>query len=247
MKNYSVIIVEDEPHAQGQLKSLLGRQPDMQLVGQAFDLNKANELVAELRPDLVFCDVDLPPGNAFDWLSTYQRLPFSIIFTTSYDTYAIKAFRIAAVDYLLKPLEEEELIKALEKFRARQSIENSLDHVQQLLQNLNASQDKKKIALPTLSGYLFIPIDEIVRCESDNTYTTFFTTKEKPVIVSRTLKECEQMLADQGFFRIHNSHLINLAYIREYIKGEGGQVKMEDGSVVDVSRRRKDEFMKLIR
>jgi two-component system, LytTR family, response regulator len=119
--------------------------------------------------------------------------------------------------------------------------------VRQLLANLNQSNQKQKIALPTFSGYVFVPIDEIIRCESDNTYTTFYTLNQKPMIVSRTLKECEQLLASQRFFRIHNSHLINLAFVREYIKGEGGQVKMEDGSYVDVSRRRKDEFLRLIR
>ena len=241
------MIVEDEPHAQEQLKNLLIKHPDLHLTGQAFDLQKASELVSQVQPDLVFCDVDLPPENAFDWLATYQSLPFAIIFTTSYDAYAIKAFRLSAVDYLLKPLMEEELTKALEKFRSRENMVSDFSHVQHLLQNLHQPKEKRKIALPTLSGYLFMPIDEIIRCESENTYTTFFSRKEKPVIVSRTLKECEQMLSDHGFFRIHNSHLINLAYIREYIKGEGGQVKMEDGSVVDVSRRRKDEFMKMIR
>jgi two-component system LytT family response regulator len=154
---------------------------------------------------------------------------------------------LAAIDYLLKPLVESELVQALEKFRNKMQKNSNFDHVQELLDNLSKSNQKKRVALPTLSGYLFVPIQEIIRCESDNTYTTFYLIDKKTIIVSKTLKECEMMLLEQGFYRIHNSHLINLAYVKEYIKGEGGQVKMEDGSYVDVSRRRKDEFLKTIR
>ncbi|WP_373520940.1 LytR/AlgR family response regulator transcription factor [Aquiflexum sp.] len=247
MKKYNVIIVEDEKAAQDQLIAMLGKHPDLHLSGQSFNLEEASRMVSQYEPDLIFCDVDLPPGNAFDWLMGLPSIPFSIIFTTSYDTYAIRAFRLAAVDYLLKPLMEEELNQALDKFRAKNQKANSLDHVQELLNNLNKSPQKKKIALPTLSGYLFVPIREIIRCESDNTYTTFHLIDKKTIIVSKTLKECETMLLEQDFFRVHNSHLINLAYVKEYLKGEGGQVKMEDGSYVDVSRRRKDEFLKKIR
>lgn len=247
MQTFTAIIVEDEPHAQAQLKQLLEKHTDILIAGQAYNLADAGNLVEKVKPDLVFSDVDLPPGNAFDWLATYPKLPFSVIFTTSYDTYAIQAFRLAAVDYLLKPLLQGDLDKALERFRSQEQRNVGFNQVRQLLENLNQSQQKQKIALPTFSGYVFVPIDEIIRCESDNTYTTFYTLHQKPMIVSRTLKECEQLLASQRFFRIHNSHLINLAYVREYIKGEGGQVKMEDGSYVDVSRRRKDEFLRLIR
>lgn len=247
MQTFTAIIVEDEPHAQAQLKQLLEKQPDILIAGQAYNLADAALLVEKVKPDLVFSDVDLPPGNAFEWLAEYPKLPFSVIFTTSYDTYAIQAFRLAAVDYLLKPLLQGDLDKALERFRSQEQRNAGFNQVRQLLENLNQSQQKQKIALPTFSGYVFVPIDEIIRCESDNTYTTFYTLHQKPMIVSRTLKECEQLLSSQRFFRIHNSHLINLAYVREYIKGEGGQVKMEDGSYVDVSRRRKDEFLRLIR
>jgi two-component system LytT family response regulator len=247
MKKYKVIIIEDEAAAQSHLKALLEKYPDLQLVGQAFNLEDASHLVSKAEPDLAFCDVDLPPGNAFDWLSGFESIPFSIIFTTSYDTYATRAFRLAAVDYLLKPLMETELDQALEKFRSKLQKGSNFDHVQELLNNLHKSIPKKKVALPTLSGYLFVPIEDIIRCESDNTYTTFHLIDKKTIIVSKTLKECEQMLLEQGFFRVHNSHLINLSYIKEYLKGEGGQVKMEDGSYVDVSRRRKDEFLKNIR
>lgn len=246
MKNFRVLIVEDEEAAQAQLKQMLQPHTDLSVVGQAFNLEDASLMVENLKPDLVFSDVDLPPGNAFDWLASYPSLPFSVIFTTSYDGYAIKAFRLAAVDYLLKPLIKKELDLALEKFRSSSEQKDGQSQIQQLLDNLQPNT-KKKIALPTLHGYLFVPVGDIIRCQSDNTYTTFFIHGEKPVIVSRTLKECEQILLPHGFYRVHNSHLINLDFVREYIKGEGGQVKMEDGSYVDVSRRRKEEFLKMIR
>lgn len=247
MKKYKVLIVEDERHAQERLKELLSRQPDFNLCGQAFNLSEAYDLATLHQPDLVFSDVELPPGNAFDWLIKYDELPFDIIFTTSYDAFALQAFRLSAVDYLLKPLDEAELVNAIQKFRERHASADTAFNIREMLHNLQQPNHLKKIALPTLSGFLFMQIKDIVRCESDNSYTTFYTLDKKKIVVSRTLKECEQMLLEHGFFRVHNSHLINLDYIVEYIKGEGGQVRMEDGSVVDVSRRRKDEFLRLIK
>jgi two-component system LytT family response regulator len=247
MKLFKVLIVEDEPHAQTHLSGLLTQFPDLQVCGQAYSIDEAESLVKSCEPDLLFCDVELPPGNSLDWLSGYGSLPFDVIFTTSYDTFAIQAFRLSAVDYLLKPLDRAQLDVAVQRFRQRNTQEDRRENLTQLLSNLQQPQNLKKIALPTLSGFTFMTIDQIVRCESDNTYTTFYTADRKKMVVSRTLKECEQLLLEHGFFRIHNSHLINLHYIKEYIKGDGGQVKMDDGSVVDVSRRRKDEFLRWFR
>lgn len=242
--SYRVVIVEDEKHAQETLTALLHGQPEFELAGVASSIDEARTLVPALKPDLVFCDVMLPPHTSFEWLKTYNHLPFEIIFTTSFEEYAIKAFRLAAVDYLLKPLSIEEFLIALEKFKARKRSGETTDHIRQLFANLNAPVAQARIALPTLTGFLFVPIKDIVRCESDNTYTTFFTLDKRTIIVSKTLKECERMLTDFNFYRVHNSHLINLDYITEYVKGEGGLVKMTDGSHVDVSRRRKEEFLK---
>lgn len=193
-------------------------------------------------------DVMLPPYTSFDLLNELKTIPFEIIFTTSFEEFAVKAFRLCAVDYLVKPVVKEELVAAVEKFKQRKSARETTTHIQTLLENIQATtSEHTKIALPTLTGYLFVKVNDIVRCESDNTYTTFFMTDKRKIVVSKTLKECEHMLTDYRFYRVHNSHLINLRYMTEYIKGEGGIVKMTDGSQIDVSRRRKDEFMQVLK
>jgi two-component system LytT family response regulator len=242
--NYRILIVEDEQHAQQTLITLLHKHPGFEVVGVASSTAEAHTLVAVLKPDLLISDVMLPPTTSFEWLQTLDALPFEIIFTTSFLEYAVKAFRLAAVDYLLKPISEEELAAALEKFKERKRGSEQNHNIRQLLANLNGAPAQSRIALPTLTGFLFVTIKDIVRCESDNTYTTFFTIDKQKIIVSKTLKECERLLSDYRFFRVHNSHLVCLDYIIEYIKGEGGFIKLTDGSHVEISRRRKEEFLK---
>lgn len=246
---YSVLILEDEKYQQDLLSSLLKEGfPEFMLAGIASSVDEAKALLEKHTPDLVFMDVVLPPHTSFDILHSLSSIPFEIIFTTSYEEYAVKAFRLSAIDYLLKPVDAVELRAALEKFKQKKSAQNSDGHIRNLLSNLRAKQgDHAKVALPTLTGFIFVPIKDIVRCESDNTYTTFFTLDKKKIVVSKTLKECEYMLAEYRFFRVHNSHLINLEYITEYIKGEGGIIKMSDGSQIDVSRRKKDEFLRQLK
>lgn len=244
---YKVLILEDEKHAQETLAGYLKEHADFELVGIANGIGEVQDLVDRLNPDLLFSDVMLPPHTSFDWLQTLSHFPFEIIFTTSFEEFAIKAFRMAAVDYLLKPIDKSEFEKALNKFRQKKKSGEDSDNILHLINNLKEKTNQTRIALPTMTGFLFVAIKDIVRCESDNTYTTFYMADKKKLVVSKTLKDCEQLLLDYRFFRVHNSHLINLEYITEYIKGEGGLVKMADGSHVDVSRRRKDEFLKMIR
>jgi two-component system, LytTR family, response regulator len=244
-KKHRILIVEDEPHAQENLKRLISQESDLDVVGIATTVDEADSLSKSLNPDLVFCDVMLPPHTSFDWLQKLENIPFELIFITSFEEFAVKAFRLAAIDYLIKPIAVSDFEEALERFREKKG--NSKAQVNQLLKNLNLPAEHAKIALPTLTGYLFVEVRDIIRCESDNTYTTFFTTDKRKILVSKTLKDVEQMLEEYRFFRVHNSHLINLDYVSEYFKGEGGQVKMVDGSVVDVSRRRKEEFLNLLK
>jgi two-component system LytT family response regulator len=244
-KKFRILIVEDELHAQENLKRLIAHDGDLEVVGMAATVEEADLLSKSLKPDLVLCDVMLPPQTSFDWLVKLKAISFDLIFTTSYEEFAVKAFRLSAIDYLIKPISSSDFKEALERFREKKG--NSKAQVIQLLKNLNLPVERAKVALPTLTGYLFVEVKDIIRCESDNTYTTFFTTDKRKILVSRTLKDVEQMLEDYRFFRVHNSHLINLDYVNEYFKGEGGQVKMADGSVVDVSRRRKEEFLNLLR
>lgn len=240
-KSYRVVIIEDEARAREELKTLLSDFSELEIVGEADTLSKADEVCKSLLPDLVFCDVMLPGGTSLDWLVSLEKVDFDLIFTTSYQEFAIQAFRLAAVDYLLKPLDRKEVEEAVRRFLDRKTDQGI--PVNQLIQNLQLPRERSRMALPTMSGYQFVEIRDIIRCESDNTYTTFFLKGKSKVLVSRTLKEVETILEPFGFFRVHNSHLINLDEVTEYLKGEGGQVKLGDGSVVDVSRRRKEEFL----
>jgi two-component system, LytTR family, response regulator len=246
-EKYATIIVEDEPHQQARLLELIHySHSDLEIECICDNIESAYTMIRQIRPQLVFLDVMLPPTTSFDLLARFPSLDFEIIFTTSFEEFAVKAFRLSAVDYLMKPLIKEELDQAIARFRERVHKREPHDEIKVLLENLQAQQtQKKKIALPTLTGFIFITIEDIIRCESDNTYTTFHLNDKRKIVVSRTLKECETMLSDFSFFRVHNSNLINLEYIVEYTKGEGGIVKMKDGSSVDVSRRRKDEFVRL--
>lgn len=245
---YSVVIVEDERHQQESLIRMLEEDcRDLRIVGIADSIDDACTVIKEKKPDLVFLDVMLPPYTSFDLLNRIASVSFDIIFTTSFEEFAVKAFRLSAVDYLVKPLVRHELSDAVEKFRMRQRAQISSEHLSVLMRNFQSSREHKKIALPSLTGYVFVVIDDIVRCESDNTYTTFYLLDKRKIIVSKTLKDCESLLQDFSFFRVHNSNLINLDHIVEYERGEGGVVRMIDGSAVDVSRRRKDDFLRSVK
>ena len=247
--NYKVVIIEDEKHQQDTLvQLLLELHPELNVIGIASSVDEGRGLLALEKPDLVFLDVLLPPHTSFELLASLKSIFFEIIFTTSFEEYAVKAFRLSAVDYLVKPIVREELMLAVEKFKQRRKANDATAHIHTLLENIQHSKPEQvRVALPTFTGFVFVRIKDIIRCESDNTYTTFFTTDKKKIIVSKTLKDCEYMLVDYGFCRVHNSHLINMDYIAEYTKGEGGSVKMTDGSNIDVSRRRKDEFLQLLK
>lgn len=236
-----VIIVEDDPHSLENLKKLIALEDDINILATADTLDQAEKLCNAFKPDLVFCDVMVPPSTSFDWLMKMDSVPFDLIFTTSFEEFAVKAFRIAAIDYLVKPIDPLELSSALGKYREKSLADSH--QIRQLLKNLSAPKQKTKLALPTFTGYTFVEIADIVRCESDNTYTTFYFKNKEHILISKTLKDVEGMLEDYGFCRVHNSHLINLAQVKEYYKGEGGQVRLMDGTVVDVSRRRKEDFL----
>lgn len=244
-QTHKALIVDDESHQRDALLTLLQQHfPQIHPIVIATSVPEALTLVQEHRPQLVFLDVMLPPYTGFDLLQQVPAIDFEIIFTTSFEEYAIKAFRLSAVDYLIKPLVLAELQQAIDRFTEKAKARVNTDHLALLIENIQAkSPRQKRIALPTLTGFIFVTVDDIVRCESDNTYTTFYLVNKSKIIVSKTLKECEGLLSDFPFFRVHNSHLVNLSYIQEYTKGEGGVIKMTDGSHVDVSRRRKDDFV----
>ena len=246
MSTYSVIIVDDEIPQQKILSGMLDGNKHYSIKKIFSTINDAAANLKQFNPDLVFLDVVMPPKTGFDLLNELGEIDFEIIFTTSFEEFALRAFKFSAVDYLLKPFDKNDLSSALEKFESKSKLKQSFTHIQTLLKNLRSGINKdNKIALPVMNGYTFVKVEDIIRCEANDMYTTFHLTDKSKITVSKTLKECEALLTDYGFFRCHLSHMINMNFILQYIKGDGGQLKMSDESIIDVSRRKKDEFIRL--
>ncbi|MBX7050536.1 MAG: LytTR family DNA-binding domain-containing protein [Flavobacteriales bacterium] len=241
-----VLIVDDEPAQREQLETRLQNLfPQLNITGKCSSAEEATLAVARTSPRLVFLDVEMPGMNGFEFLDSLSKIHFDVIFTTSHAGYATRAFRVAAVDFLLKPYPESELQEAVNKFLHKQLSERQ-PNIEVLLSNLR-DKSESKLALPTSNGYIFVKLNDVVRLESHNTYTTFFMKDKNQIVVSRTMKECEEMLSDSGFIRVHQSHMINLSQVKKFVRGEGGTIEMDDGSHVEVSRRKKDEFLEALR
>jgi two-component system LytT family response regulator len=249
MSEIKAIIVDDEQHCIDALQTMLTKKcPEVTVLGGVNSVKAAKELIDEVHPDVVFLDVEMPHQNGFELLKLFDKINFDIIFTTAYEQYALKAIKFNALDYLLKPFSVKELQDAVQKCVGRkgaQQPEAGISPLDVFLQNMKTlHQTHKKIALPTINGLVFMPVQNIVRCESTGNYTRIFFTDKKNLMVSRPLKEFEELLTDVDFFRVHNSHLINLQQMQSYIQGEGGFALMSDGTQVEVSRRRKADFLK---
>jgi len=215
------------------------------VVGLCENIAEATEAVRLHAPDVVFLDIQLQRETGFDLLTKIKEINFEVIFTTAYTEYAIKAFKFSAIDYLLKPIDIEDLKKAVARVEKRVS-NNMTGRLSQLVQNLKqGSNENYKIALPTLDGLVFVKISDILYCEASSNYTQIFTTEEK-YLVSKTLKEYDDLLSDHNFFRIHNSYLININSIKKYVKGEGGYVVLNNDTSLDVSKRKKEAFLNKI-
>ena len=221
--------------------------PDVQVMEQCSDAETGLEAIKKLNPDLVFLDIEMPEMNGFEMLEQFSEIPFAVIFTTGYDQYAIKAFRFSALDYLLKPVEPEELQRAVQKVTQRMHYPVP-QQIEILLQKLHhPSSSIQKIALPTMEGLQMVAVDSIISCASDSNYTIFLLKNKQKLVASRPLKEIEEMLEEYSFLRVHNSHLVNLNEIDKYIKGEGGYLVMTDGSTIDVSRSKKEILLNKLR
>lgn len=241
----NAMIVDDEHYASQALVTLLKKHcPDVAVVAVCNNAKEAVKLIRELQPQLVFLDIEMPYLNGFELLEMLGPVSFDCIFTTSYDQYAIKAIRFSALDYLLKPVDPEELKAAVGRVTGKRS--PSLQQQMELL--LSRFQQPQpavnRIALPTLEGLQIIPVDTILYCTSSSNYTIFNLMENQKLIISRTLKEIEEMLEEYRFLRVHHSYLVNLNEVRKYNRGEGGSVLMSDGATVDVSRSRKEMLLK---
>lgn len=247
MPSLKAIIIDDEHSSLLNLKQkLVEFCPDIEIMAMADKPEDGISLIRKHKPDVIFLDIEMPRMNGFRMLDELEDADFDIIFTTAYNHYAVEAIRMSAFDYLVKPVAIKDLQNAVERLvlhRAGQTRER----LEILRESMNPvrTQDEK-IAIPTSEGLEFIPVKTIMHIESSSNYCKIFFADGKSLLVTRLLKDFEDMLAPYHFYRVHNSHLINLRFIKKYIRGEGGQVVLENGTVVDVSRRKKEEFLKLI-
>jgi two-component system, LytTR family, response regulator len=237
-------IVDDEPYCCEALATLLERYcPDVKILDICYSAANALQSIREKKPEILFLDIEMPHMNGFELLEKLGEIDFKLIFTTSYDQYAIKAIHFSALDYLLKPIDREELQKAVRKAI---SVGNPLpQQIEILLQKLHhPTISINKIAIPTMEGLQMIFVESIISCGADSNYTLILLKNKQKITASRTLKEIEEMLEDYSFARVHHSWLINLNEIEKYVKGEGGYLLMSDGSTIDVSRSRKEMLLK---
>lgn len=243
----TAVIIDDEPKGRLALRQKLENYcANVSVIGEATDGIDALSVIEKLKPELIFLDIEMPRMNGFEMLNELKEKNFRIIFTTAYDQYAIKAIKYAAFDYLLKPVDIEELKTAIERISNTSTIETK-KQAELLQQNiLNPKKLLNKLAIPTLEGLLFFDINEIIQLEANSNYTIIHFSGKQKITASKTLKDFEELLPPDIFFRTHHSHLINLNYIKKYIKGDGGQIEMQNGNFVDVSRRKKEEFLKAI-
>ncbi|MCT4625329.1 MAG: LytTR family DNA-binding domain-containing protein [Schleiferiaceae bacterium] len=232
------VIIDDSERARNALKRDLEEYcPQVKVIAEAESVLSGLKLLKKTETDIVFLDIHMNDGDGFELLEILGELKAKVIFTTSSDAHAIKAFKFSATDYLLKPIDPDELIKAVEKV---ETADNTL------LKEALEKERISKIALHTQEKIAVHKFDEIIRCESDVNYTTFYFTTSKPLLVTKTLKHYDGLLKDSGFLRVHQSHLINRDHIKEYNKQDGGYLVMSDGSRVPISSRKKAEILKLI-
>lgn len=244
----TAIIIDDERKGRNALKKkLMDYCPQVAVLGEAENGDEGLKLIELHDPVIVFLDIEMPMMNGFEMLHHLPTKKFHLIFTTAYDQYAIKAIKYAAFDYLLKPIDIEELQITIKKAEQQVALNTTAERLETLTHHLAGKNPMQKIAIPTMEGLLFFNLADIVYLESESNYTTLHFVNHPKLVASRTLRDFEELLPSDMFFRTHNSYIINLNYIKRYLKGDGGQIEMQNGHFVDVSRRKKEEFIKIIR
>ena len=240
------IIIDDEKRSRELLnlmiKEFLPHQ--IEVLGMAENLTEGLKLLSLYNPTLVFLDIELSGESGFDFIERAPEVNFEVIFTTAYNQYAVKAFKYSAVDYLLKPIDSEELKASISRLIKKMNSTNSIGNLKSLIENLGKNEEyQQKITLPTGNAYEVVNIKEIVRCEADGNYTSFILNNNRKIVVSNGLKFYEDLLPTEHFFRVHHHHLININHVIRYLKMDGGYAIMSDNSRVELSRRKKDAFL----
>ena len=240
------VLIDDEDNSLEALSILLEKYcPDVEIIGTGQSVEEAVETIDNLQPELVFLDIALPDGQGFEVLEQVSHKNFEVVFTTAYDQYALTAFEFSALDYILKPINAEKLqqsVKRYQEIKGDRDISGRVSVLKESLNNVN-----ERIILTSMDGFEVYKIADIIRCEANGSYTTFFIKGGIKVVTSKTLNNFEKLLSDQPFARVHSKHLVNLEFIKRYISGRGGYVVFEDGSQVDVSERKKKEFIRLMK
>ncbi|HMS97683.1 MAG TPA: LytTR family DNA-binding domain-containing protein [Saprospiraceae bacterium] len=243
----TALIIDDEEKGRLVLRQKLADHcPDVVVIGEAEGGENGKSMIESLRPDVVFLDIEMPGINGFEMLNKLNEKNFHLIFTTAYNQYAIKAIKFAAFDYLLKPIDIDELKAAISRIPNLKSPDVSGQLEVLTLNSKKNIKNFNKIAIPTLDGFSFFDLNELIHLDADSNYTLLHFTENRKILASRTLKEFEDQLEEERFIRLHNSHLVNVSFITRYIKGEGGQVVLANGKIIDVSRRKKADLMKML-
>ena len=240
------ILIDDEPDGIRTLKSMLNRHcPHVEVAGTASNATDGKALIETLKPDVVFLDIQMPGKTGLDLLTEISPKEFEVIFVTAYNEYMLQALQYSAADYLLKPVDEDRLIEAVQRVQSRIAEGRKEERDDVLLHNLGNAGNvaEMRLCLPTLKGFIIVKLEEIIYCEAERSYTVFHLENKKTVTVSKPLLEYDTLLKDTSFLRIHKSFLINMLHVREYQRGEGGIVIMSNGAELEVSRRRKEIFL----
>jgi two-component system LytT family response regulator len=241
------VVIDDEKSNIENLTSILDKYcKNVKIVGSTENSIAGIDLIKQIEPDLVFLDIEMPFASGFDILESFSEVNFEVIFITAYNHYAIKAIKLCALDYLLKPIDIFELKNAIQKVEKKYLNKTQNEEKKIFLQNIRNSSGNKKIALTSLEKVEFITLDNIIRCKGENNYTNFFIKDHKEILVSKTLKEFEKLLSEFHFLRVHQSHLVNISHVKSYIKSEGGYLIMSDNSKIMISRSKKNIVQKLL-
>jgi two-component system LytT family response regulator len=242
------IIIEDEKMSRETLYRLLEKYcPTVEVVAEADGYRKGMEEIRKHHPDVIFLDIQMPDGSGFRLLEELEKIDFEIIFTTAFDQFAIKAIKYSALDYLLKPIIPQDLMEAIQRVEKKKAENIRMKNMAVIPDGMKMQEERShKIVLSTSEMLHVISVDDIIRCESDNYYTYFYFVDGRKLLVSKTLKENEELLSQYNFIRPHKSHLVNVKYIKSYIRQDGGYILMVDNTRIPVSRRKKDKIMEII-
>jgi two-component system, LytTR family, response regulator len=250
MNKIKVILTDDEPDGIATLKKMLETNcPQVQIVATCANAAAAMQQIELQKPDVIFLDIQMPGKSGIELLADLPERKFETIFVTAHNEYVLQALQLSAADYLLKPVDEDRLVEAVQRVAEKLGQKNETANLEVLLHNLQTANEflKMKLCVPTLKGFIVLKLEQIIVCEAEKNYTIFHLQDKKQITASRSLLDYEKVLISTWFFRVHKTYLINLHHVTEYHRGEGGIVLMSNGMEVDVSRRKKDEFLSRVK